>query len=108
MSAKHSDGGVDSAIQALIRHLLERKLKDHARKRMEAVEVKRNQRKRLKVKKVNPDEFKPLDKVNVEEVRFLFIKNYNDKSNNDNSVLFQVLKVRSSGLKLKDMSLLGV
>ena len=35
---------------------------------MEAVEIKRNKRKRKKVKKVNPDEYQPLSKVNVPEV----------------------------------------
>ncbi|XP_072036351.1 uncharacterized protein [Amphiura filiformis] len=74
VSAKHSDGGVHTAIQALIRHLLERKLKDHARKKMEAVEIKRNQRRRKRVKKVNPDEFQPLDKVNVPELDQLFLE----------------------------------
>lgn len=69
VSAKLSDGGVHAAIQALIRHLLERKLKDSALKKMQEVEVKRHlNKKKKKVKKINPEEFQPLEKVNVPEV----------------------------------------
>ena len=68
VSAKNSDGGVDKAIQALIRHLLERKLKDKALQKMEAVEVRRRKKKKTKPKKVNPDDFQPLEKTDIEEV----------------------------------------
>ncbi|XP_038078166.1 uncharacterized protein LOC119745699 [Patiria miniata] len=74
VSAKNSDGGVHTAIQALIRHLLERKLKDKALQKMEAIEVKRHKKKRSKVKKTNPDDFQPLDKTEVAEMDKLFMQ----------------------------------
>ncbi|XP_033635738.1 uncharacterized protein LOC117296791 isoform X1 [Asterias rubens] len=74
VSAKNSDGGVDKAIQALIRHLLERKLKDKALQKMEAVEVRRRKKKKTKPKKVNPDDFQPLEKTDIEEMDKLFMQ----------------------------------
>ena len=68
VSAKQSDGGVHAAIQALIRHLIERKLKDSAEDKMAAVTVNRSKVKRSKPKKRDPKAFEPLEKTGIKEV----------------------------------------
>ncbi|XP_033117981.1 uncharacterized protein LOC117117699 [Anneissia japonica] len=72
VSAKDSDGSVHIAIQALIRHLLERKLKDSAIKKMEAVTTRRMKHK--KVVKDEQNEFQPLQTVGVKELDDLFLE----------------------------------
>ncbi|XP_071477219.1 uncharacterized protein [Diadema antillarum] len=68
VSAKNSEGGVHAAVQALVRHLLERKLKDRTKDRMAAVQVKRAKIKRPKVKKRDPKAFEPLQKTDIKEL----------------------------------------
>lgn len=74
VSAKESDGGIHAAIQALVRHLLEHRLKYRALQKMEAVQVKRSKRKRRNAKKVEPDAFKSLELTKVPELDKLFFQ----------------------------------
>ncbi|KAJ8026645.1 GTP-binding protein ypt5 [Holothuria leucospilota] len=72
VSAKEPDGGIHTAIQALVRHLLEHRLKFKALQKMEAVQVKRSKHKRRKAKKVRPDAFQPLELTKVPQLDKLF------------------------------------
>ncbi|XP_071955704.1 uncharacterized protein [Antedon mediterranea] len=70
VSAKDPDGSVHIAIQALVRHLLERNLKDSAIKKMQAVNIKRKKQK--KNVKDEQNEFHPLKTVGIKELDDLF------------------------------------
>nr|XP_054753413.1 LOW QUALITY PROTEIN: uncharacterized protein LOC129259150 [Lytechinus pictus] len=75
VSIKNADGSVHAAIQALIRHLIERKLKDRTLDRMTEVKVNRVKViKGKKKKKKDPKAFEPLDKTGIKELDSLFNK----------------------------------
>ncbi|XP_071819708.1 uncharacterized protein [Apostichopus japonicus] len=74
VSAKESDGGVHIAIQALVRHLLEHRLRHKALQKMEAVQVKRSKQKRQKAKKLEQDAFQSLELTKIPELDKLFFQ----------------------------------
>lgn len=84
VSAKNADGSVHAAIQALIRHLIERKLMDRTLDRMTEVKVNRVKvMKGKKKKKKDPKAFEPLDKTGIKEVKYNMQTFYCKNTNNN-------------------------
>ncbi|XP_006812841.1 uncharacterized protein LOC102808369 [Saccoglossus kowalevskii] len=74
VSAKEADGSVHTALQSLLRHLIERKLKHKALEKMELQQKKRlKKKKRVKVAK-NDSDFEAFEEVDIPEFDELFQK----------------------------------
>ncbi|XP_070569009.1 uncharacterized protein [Ptychodera flava] len=73
VSAKDADGSVHTAIQSLLRHLIERKLKHRALEKME-LKQKQKLRRKKRVKPKVEDDFEHFEEVDIPELDELFHK----------------------------------
>ncbi|XP_077976998.1 uncharacterized protein LOC144432615 isoform X2 [Glandiceps talaboti] len=73
VSAKDADGSVHTAIQSLLRHLIERKLKNKALEKMEMKQKRKVKRKRKAKPKID-DDFEEFQEVYIPEFDDLFHK----------------------------------